>query len=464
MIVSHKQFGIAAATLSTVAMVSWFLWPAGPVTVRGSGDLLTIAATGDSLILRPLPSSDEGVKGVAGLLRSASVAVTNLEENLLDTARIPRADNPEDVRWPFGTKRVSQDLRALGFTLISLANNHAIDYGADGLAQTEQTLDHAGLLHAGAGEDFAQAAAPVFVGDTHRRVALIAVTTSASAESRATPPQGEILGRQGVNALRYSPDVTADPATFATLKQSPAFTPGVTPGKNPAEDQLTVAGKTIKKGQRTAVEMIANTADADGILKQIRSARAGADIVIVSIHSHEPDNASPEPAEFLKSFARAAIDAGASVVMGHGPHRLRGIEVYKSGVIFYSLGNFAFDFSRVKSRSEDAFEAGIDLYRLALGAIPDSELPPQPADNRLWWESVIATAQFDRGVMQWVRLQPIDLGVDLPLAQRGTPRLADAARSTEVLRLLTDLSREFGTTIRIENGTGVISTPAQREP
>jgi len=454
------RLSLIAAILLAAGILSWFLWPAGPATVRGSGDLLTVAATGDSLILRPLPPSDQSGKGVAGILRSASVAVTNLEENLLDTARIPRADNPEDLRWPFGTKRVAQDLRALGFTLISLANNHAIDYGPDGLAQTEQTLDHAGLLHAGAGEDLAHAGAPVFVGDTHRRIALIAVATSASAESRATPPHGEILGRPGVNALRYSPDVTADAATFATLRQSPV----ATTGKNPVDGQLTVAGKTIKKGQRTAVEMVANAGDADGILEQIRSARARADIVIVSIHSHEPENASPEPAEFLKGFARSAIDAGASLVIGHGPHRLRGIEVYKRGVIFYSLGNFVFDFSRVKSRSEDAFEAGIDLYRLALGAIPDSEQPPQPADSRLWWESVIATAQFDRGVLRSVRLQPIDLGVDLPLAQRGTPRLAGAVRSSEVLNLLTDLSREFGTSIRIENGTGVISTPTQPVP
>ena len=453
------RLGIGVALL-VAFIASWLLWPAGSVTVRGSGDLLTIAATGDALILRPLSSSDQGMEGVASLLRSASVAVTNLEENLLDTARIPRADNPEDVRWPFGTKRAAQDLRALGFTFISLANNHALDYGPDGLAQTEQTLDHAGLLHAGAGEDLAQAAAPVFVGTAHRRVALIGVTTSSSAESRATLLHGEILGRPGVNALGYSPDVTADAATFSTLKRSPV----ATTGKNPADGQLTVAGKTIKMGERTAVKMVANSADADGILKQIRSARVTADIVIVSIHSHEPDNGSPEPAEFLKSFARAAIDAGAIMVMGHGPHRLRGIEIYKSGAIFYSLGNFAFDFSRVKSRSEDAFEAGVDLYRLALGAIPDSELQPQLADNRLWWESVIATAQFERGVLRSVRLQPIDLGLDLPPSQRGTPRLAGAERSTEVLHLLTDVSREFGTTIRVENGTGVILMPPQPEP
>jgi poly-gamma-glutamate capsule biosynthesis protein CapA/YwtB (metallophosphatase superfamily) len=419
---------------------------------------MTIAATGDSLVLKPMPStrSDPGVEGVARLIESASIAVTNLEENLLDTARIPRTDGPGEVRWPYGTKRNAQDLRALGFSIVSLANNHAIDYGVDGLGQTMQILDRAGLLHAGAGEDLVQARAPVFVGRAPRRVAMLAVATSASPESRATPLRGEILGRPGVSALRYAPDVTADAQTFATLKQSPV----ATAASKSSDSQLIVSGKTIKKGPRTAVEMVADEGDTNEILAQVRRARADANLVVLMVHSHEPSNRSNEPAEFLKRFAHAAIDAGASLVIGQGPHQLRGIEVYKGAVIFYSLGNFAFDFAHVVPRSEDAYEAGVDLYRLALGAVADSEPPPPlSVDNPLWWESVIAVGRFDRGVLRSVRLQPIDLGVDLPATQRGTPRLASAERSAEILSRLTDLSREFGTRIRVENGIGVIDLP-----
>jgi poly-gamma-glutamate capsule biosynthesis protein CapA/YwtB (metallophosphatase superfamily) len=430
----------------------WQPWASGPATVRGSGDLLTIAATGDSLVIKPLHSEP-----LARLLNSASIAVTNLEENLLDPARIPKADNPEDVRWPYGTKQSAQDLRALGFTMLSLANNHAIDYGVEGLSQTEEILDRAGLLHAGAGSDFDLANAPVFAGNSPRRVAMIAVAVSASPESRATRLHGEILGRPGVNALRYAPDVTADPGTFATLQKSPAADASKT-----SRDELTVSGKTIRKAGQTSVEMIAGAGDTKEILSRIRDARAKADIVILSVHSHEPDNRSQEPAGFLKGFAHAAIDAGASLVIGHGPHQLRGIEVYKGGVIFYSLGNFAFDFSKVNPRSEDAYEAGIDLYRLALGSIPDSESPPtQSPENPSWWESVIATGRFERGVLRSVQLQPIDLGVDLPVVQRGTPALANASRSREILTRLADLSHAFGTAIRVENGIGVIDLPGR---
>jgi poly-gamma-glutamate synthesis protein (capsule biosynthesis protein) len=443
-IANKTRLGIGAAALIAAAILWWQPWSNAPMTVRGTGDVLTIAATGDSLILKAIPSD----QGVAKLLQGASVAVTNLEENLLAASRIPKAENPGDVRWPYGTKAIARNLRTLGFTFVSLANNHAIDYGVDGLRQTVQILDLAGLLHAGAGEDLAQAGSPVDVGRAPKRVAMLAVAVSASAESRATSSRGEILGRPGVNPLRYVPDVTVDARTFAILKRLSA---------KPGDDQLIVSGNTIKKGSQTAVEMVADEGDTKRILDQVRAARTDANVVILMVHGHEPGNGSPEPAEFLKRFARAAIDAGASMVIGQGPHQLRGIEVYKNGVIFYSLGNFAFDFSQIDPRSQDVYESGTDLYRLALGAIADSEPPPvRSMDDAVWWESVIAVGRFDRGVLRSVRLQPIDLGVGLPLTQRGTPRLASAERSREILNRLTDLSREFGTALRIEDGTGVI--------
>jgi len=187
-------------------------------------------------------------------------------------------------------------LRTLGFTFVSLANNHAIDYGVDGLRQTVQILDLAGLLHAGAGEDLAQAGSPVDVGRAPKRVAMLAVAVSASAESRATSSRGEILGRPGVNPLRYVPDVTVDARTFAILKRLSA---------KPGDDQLIVSGNTIKKGSQTAVEMVADEGDTKRILDQVRAARTDANVVILMVHGHEPGNGSPEPAEFLKAVWRA---------------------------------------------------------------------------------------------------------------------------------------------------------------
>ena len=65
------------------------------------------------------------------------------------------------------------------------------------------------------------------------------------------------------------------------------------------------------------------------------------------------------------------MDAGAQVVVGHGPHRLRGAEIYKGGPIFYSLGNFLYQTDGLDFRAADFFDAGKDLYSVALGASAD---------------------------------------------------------------------------------------------
>jgi len=181
------------------------------------------------------------------------------------------------------------------------------------------------------------------------------------------------------------------------------------------------------------------------------------------LHSHEPGNLSVAPAAFVRAFARQAIDSGASLVVGHGPRQLRGIEVYGRGVILYSLGNFIFDRAAIPQNGADVYDANTDLDALALDAVGRSGPPVLPAyDEAVWWESVVATATFgDRGVVR-VDLTPIDLGTERPRGGRGRPRPASAERAAEILGRLAEQSKEHGTRIRIENGVGEvdIGTPA----
>src|SRR4029077_2749697 len=79
----------------------------------------------------------------------------------------------------------------------------------------------------------------------------------------------------------------------------------------------------------------------------VRDAANRSDHVLVSLHAHEgtDDNwYSPRVASFVEEFSRRAIDAGATAVIGHGPHMLRGIEMYKGRPIFYSLGSLLMEF------------------------------------------------------------------------------------------------------------------------
>ncbi len=76
------------------------------------------------------------------------------------------------------------------------------------------------------------------------------------------------------------------------------------------------------------------------LVQDVREAKQRADIVFVSLHWGV--HYVPYPAGYQPVVAHAAIDAGASAVLGHHPHQQQGVELYKNGVIFYSLGNFAF--------------------------------------------------------------------------------------------------------------------------
>jgi hypothetical protein len=83
-----------------------------------------------------------------------------------------------------------------------------------------------------------------------------------------------------------------------------------------------------------------NAKDVAAMVRWIHEARGLADLVLVSLHAHEQLGAKDVPADFMRGFAHEMIDAGADLVVGHGPHLLRGLELYKGKPIFYSLGNF----------------------------------------------------------------------------------------------------------------------------
>jgi poly-gamma-glutamate capsule biosynthesis protein CapA/YwtB (metallophosphatase superfamily) len=425
-----------------------------PLELPAQGPL-TIAATGDSLLVRPLLRTRENaeVVGVFDAIRSANLAITNLDETLLTDPTARRVHAGGGAKWPFGSERVALDLSEVGFDVVAVANNHAADYGVEGLTDTRRILHSAGLLAVGTGQDLAQARAPAFAGSGPRRIAIIAATSSSTEEARATPAHLNIRGRPGVNPLRYVAKITADSKTFESLRES---LPALQMGPATSDKQLTFFGATVTRGERTSVDLAVDANDAKEILEQIARARTKSELVIVSVHSHEPTNDSDTPADFLRLFAHAAIDAGAGLVVGHGPHRLRGIEIYKGGAIFYSLGDFIYQSQNVDARAADVYDAGVDLFRLALGVGSEHEAASGTWDNPEWWQSVVALSTFDDGQLTSIRLQPIDLGVDRPADAKGTPRMAAPSRAASILDRLRRLSEIYGTRIRIEGQTGLI--------
>jgi poly-gamma-glutamate synthesis protein (capsule biosynthesis protein) len=426
-------------------------------------DGFTVAAVGDCIIVRPV-SQTPGFAPVGKIVHNADVAFGNFEGTALDLARTPAIPQAEfGGVWIIGTPAVAKDLKAIGFDVMSRANNHATDWGLEGMRQTNRALDEAGIVHAGAAEHRAAARAARYFDTDKGRVGLISIASTFTPLSRSAPPAGQAPGRPGVNALRttrYSL-VTQDELR-ALRKIRDEQPPGSIrlPEKEPP-DELELFGVRYKVGDHRGFSYTMDPVDEREILKSIRAAKQASDFVIVTIHAHEPGNWSQQPADFLPTLAREAIDGGADEFIGHGPHQVRGVEVYHGKPIFYSLGNFIFQLDLLEPVASDLYEQ----YKMDQATTTDAEFDAmwnqRIFGGEIWYQSVVTTSRFEKGRLAEIRLQPVDLNYVARGADRGVPRLAAPEVARAILERLQRLSRPFGTTISIEDDVGVIRSAAE---
>ncbi len=429
---------------------------AGSPTLSGT---MSFVATGDSIISRPVSvyRNEAAFQSVARTIRDATVAFTNFETTVFNPREfVPPPQAEFGGLWNFATPAEVDELKWLGFDMVSRANNHTTDWGTEGMVESNRILDRAGIVHAGSGQNLAEARAPAFFQTAAGRVAMISTASSHSPLSRAAHTRPDIRGRPGLSFLRIARTVTLDAATYGALRNaSIAMEVSRTP---PGEDEMMFFGTRVRKGDANRLELRADERDVAEIVQHVRSARHQADFVFVTIHAHEPGNWSEVPPAFLEQFARAAIDAGADMVLGHGPHQVRGIEVYRGRPIFYSLGNFLFQFETFGPQAADVYETyNLDLFRTTIGEFFDS-LKGKGLEFKedVWWESVVARSVWENGAVKTIELHPIDLGHGLPRAQKGTPRTASPALARKIIERLARLSKPYGTVVRLENNIGVI--------
>lgn len=276
----------AAPTIATPDSAT--LFPATeptPVIVPPSpAARITLAAVGDVMMDRSvryrIERSGPSVvfAGVREELRAADITVANLETSIGDVGS-PRAKG-YTFRSPPAAARALADG---GIDVVSLANNHSLDFGPDALRQTMSLLTSSGVIAVGAGPD----------ADSARRAHIVEV-----------------------GGLRLA---------FLGFVDVPSEGPGF-------QRSTWEAGP-----DRPGVSW----ADVEGITLAVREAKDHADLVIVMLHSGVEGNTAPSSTQ--RAYARAAIDAGAALVLGSHPHVLQPVERYGAGVIAYSLGNFVFD-------------------------------------------------------------------------------------------------------------------------
>jgi hypothetical protein len=285
-------FGLSCRPAALVTPVAEAETQPRPTPVN-SEDTITIAAVGDVMMGSTsindtfLPPNDgrDMLKEVAPILSAADIAFGNLEGPMLEggkSEKCPPVQTPKPGETPKPVRcfafrvptRYGKYLKDAGFDVMSLANNHASDFGDIGRESTRRVLDQLGIKHAG-----------------------------------------------------------SDRGQFSTA-------------------YLEVKGVKVAVVGFAHNTIVPNVNDIDAAKAYVTAAKKKADIVIVSFHGGaEGESAQRVPRQTeifvgekrgnLPLFAHSVIDAGAALVLGHGPHVLRGMEMYKGHLIAYSMGNFA---------------------------------------------------------------------------------------------------------------------------
>jgi poly-gamma-glutamate synthesis protein (capsule biosynthesis protein) len=359
------------------------------------------------------------------------------------------------------------------------ANNHAYDFSEGGFLTTLRHLEEVDLPHAGGGADLDHSRAPAYVDSPRGRVAVMSASSTFTDVSRAGPGRPDFPGRPGINALRHDlvHHVTQD--VFEALHKANREL-GLEAHEE-AQAQFGFSGRTKLLDKRTAmrflerefrlaeafkIETSVNKDDLEGIGHWIRGAKKQADWLVYGVHCHESGSTGEfhggsrtSPPDFLVQFAHWAIDQGCDLFAGHGPHFMRGIEIYKGRPIFYSLGNFIFQNETVAWVPYEGYQ------RFGLGAehTPGDYLEARsdagkrgfPADP-VFWRSVVAVCTYEANALKEIALYPIDMGFGRPIPQRGRPVLAQGLEARETLQWLQEVSQPYGTEITIVDDVGII--------
>ncbi len=424
----------------------------------------TLASVGDVIIVRPASQlQDPGLQGALAVLRGADAGFGNFESLIRDERTFVGPLGGSMT----GTREVASDLKALGFTLMNRAGNHLMDAGQEGLFETTRLLDEAGLVYAGVGRNLDEARAPRFAETPKGRIGLVGIYSQTGGQSRlsASYQSGLTGGRPGLNALNLTEAITVTADQLAAMQRvkdavyahrldtsNPVDAPRADP-----PGTLDLFGQRYKAGTHPGeLTYTMNRSDLEDNLQSIKNGKEYADFMIATIHAHQGDTVlqpflfEDRPPDFLVSLAHQAIDHGADAFVGHGPHLLRGVEIYKGKPIFYDLGEFfrEWDWScdcNVSPNGDVTQAESVVAGHRARGV-----------DEPINYEAAIAVSRYQDGRLVDVRLYPTWARHDAPISRRGLPMLAPPDRAQAILHRLQTLSAPFGTTIAIENNVGVI--------
>ncbi|MBR5586852.1 MAG: CapA family protein [Clostridia bacterium] len=383
---------------------------------------MKFTAAGDACIQRRLPETYDGFEKVKEFIEKGDARFFNFETTVNKDCY---AANQSGGTWLRTSPEVLNDTKKFGFNMTTVCNNHSFDFGFDGLLQTVDYLDKSGYVHAGAGRNLSEAAAPKYIDLPDGRVALIACCTSFSPEAPAGYQSRRLPGRPGINTVGVKQTVMVSAEELEMIK-SVAKKTGINAGRDIrrsegylqplAEGYAELGDMVFKTGDVDKVESVTAASDVARIESMIEEAKFQADYVIVSVHSHQIEGGAKEIVpEFLKKFCRHLVDLGVHAVIGHGPHLLRPMEIYNGRPIFYSLGDFMLQLENVECAPEDFYiKQGLssdeNLYQLFKKRTHNFTKSLQ--SQKVMLEAVIPYFEFDGDKLTKIELLPIELGYE----------------------------------------------------
>ena len=369
--------------------------------------------------------------------------------------------------WFCTEPEVVQDMHKYGFNILTTANNHSHDYGIEGLLKTLEYVRQAGFPCAGTGRTLAEASGPVYLDTPEGRFALIAGCSSFTPDMMAGEQTRLMEGRPGLNGIEMKTRYQVTPEEFDQLQKIAEETAingaadiSRKEGYLPAlpEGTMSFGGLSFEKAEKAGKKTYVNQRDMKRTVKAIEEAKAFADYVVISIHSHQIKKVlKEEPSEFLEEFCRGCIDAGADAVIGTGPHLIRPIEIYKGKPIFYSLGDFF-----LENETMLKVPAGMFEKQGMTGSENMKDMYDARSDHgkrglyysQVMFEAFVPYWESENGKLTKIRLMPVELGYGKPRSQGGVPAPKYDAGILERLR---EMSRPYGTEIVIgEDGIGEV--------
>lgn len=423
---------------------------------------MKITAVGDAIITRRVPAGYEGYAELAPIIAEGDARFFNLETTL-HRAGLNFGSEVSGGTWLRSEPEVLDDLLPFGFNMTSFNNNHVMDYSFGGLLSTLACVEKSGLVHSGVGRNLREASRPAYLDTPHGRVALLSINTTLQGLACAGSETSAVPGRPGANPLRTRTVITLEEKDYAALSAIIDKT-GINEGRNierregyhggPLVDMTEIGPILFKKGEKTKPRLEPNARDLARIKATIEEARANADYVLFSVHSHQTDVEKEEPTAFLRELCHYIIDCGADAVLGHGPHLLRPIEVYRDRPILYSLGDFILQLYGINEVPADMYEqhglspeVGVEAllarrsHNFTIGLMEDHRM----------FTTIIPVMEMEGGKLVSMRVWPVLSEMDKKSPLLGLPRLS---HDEHLLDDFIARCKRFGTTLtRNEDGS-----------